>query len=160
VSGEVSSFTCPRPDCADFGELDRDNIRFHHAYGSSGWSMLRCRSCGRSFSERRGTPFFRFQIPTDKILDILWRLSEGESMRRVALSEAVDKNTVLKVLKVATKRPRWFQLAMVRDFQWPPNAADSVFAYVRSKARDAHRKGSIRRGGPSEGPTTPRTGKN
>lgn len=139
---DVRSMACPREDCADFGEVDKGNVRFYRRYGAGRWSLLRCASCGRSFSERRWTPFFRVQLQPERVLEILRRLSEGGSIRKVAAQTGVDKNTVMKVLVVASRRVRWFQVALVRDFHMDPGLADSVYAFVRDKARERTRRRS------------------
>ena len=66
-----SAFACPNPACSAYGQRGGINIRPH------GWSSkprnircLRCTLCGKNFSERAGTPLFRTQLPTEKILQI------------------------------------------------------------------------------------------
>ena len=79
---DVSEFACPNPKCKVFGQRGLPSIRPH------GWSSkfrgircLRCTVCGKDFSERRGTPFFRSQLPEEKIVEIVRHVTEGTGMR-------------------------------------------------------------------------------
>ncbi len=50
-----------------------------------GYRTFRCRTCGRRFNERTGTPFNDLQYPTDIVLlAVLWRLRYKLSFRDVA----------------------------------------------------------------------------
>ena len=50
-----------------------------------GYRRFRCRSCGRRFNERTGTPFNDLQYPTDIVLlAVLWRLRYKLGFRDVA----------------------------------------------------------------------------
>jgi len=52
---------------------------------SLGYKTFSCRSCGRGFNERSGTPFNDLQFPTDVILlAVLWRLRYKLGFRDVA----------------------------------------------------------------------------
>ena len=52
---------------------------------SLGSRRFRCRSCGRRFNERSGTPFNDLQYPTDIVLlAVLWRLRDKLSCRDIA----------------------------------------------------------------------------
>ena len=52
---------------------------------SLGYRRFRCRSCGRRFNERSGTPFNDLQYPTDIVLlAVRWRLRYTRSFRAVA----------------------------------------------------------------------------
>ena len=143
MGADRGKLACPREDCADFGEVNRGNVRMYRRYGAGRWALLRCTSCRRTFSERRWTPLFRFQLPGQKVLEILRLLSKGASIRRVATDADVDKNTVLKVLTVVSRRLRWFQVALVQDFGTDPAEADAIFGYLREKTRHRSRKRAL-----------------
>ena len=64
---DCSAFACPNPDRSAYGRRGLDTIRPH------GWSSkarglrcLRCTRCGKSFSERPGSPLFRTRLPPGK----------------------------------------------------------------------------------------------
>ncbi len=50
-----------------------------------GYQRFNCRSCGRRFNERTGTPFNDLQFPTDVVLlAVMWRLRYKLSFRDIA----------------------------------------------------------------------------
>ena len=136
---------CPRPDCPDYGERRKENIRLYHRYGTGDWILFRCVTCGHAFSERHWTPFFRLLIPERKALQILEWLGSGLSIRQTAQRATVDKNTVLRILDLATKHSRWFQAAMSRDYRIDPQVAERVTVFLRERARHRARR-TVRRG--------------
>src|SRR4051812_32297064 len=73
-----------------------------------GWSgqdrrirMVYCRTCKRSFSERKGTVLEHARLPDDKALAILKHLREGCGTRSTGRLVEVDKNTVTRYLAKA-----------------------------------------------------------
>ncbi|HLE47792.1 MAG TPA: hypothetical protein VI818_05790, partial [Candidatus Thermoplasmatota archaeon] len=101
------------------------------------WSLYRCVTCDRTFSERTGTPFFRLQIDEAKVLEALERLSQKQSIRTVADALDVDKNTVLNVLKLAVRQPRWFQVSLPRDYNWDARRTEHLYAFIHERKRQA-----------------------
>jgi hypothetical protein len=94
---DFSQFACPNPKCQVHGQRGLPSIHPH------GWSSkakgircLRCTVCGKSFSERHGTPFFRCQLPEDTIVDIANHIVEGTGMRATGRLCGVTLNTVLR----------------------------------------------------------------
>src|SRR3954447_22816112 len=62
---------------------------------------LYCRTCKRSFSERKGTVLEHARLPDDKALDILKHIQEGCGTRATSRLVDVDKNTVTRYLALA-----------------------------------------------------------
>lgn len=59
---DTSLYFCPYPDCPNHGKVGPDNqIIGAGRYGENQTQLLRCKVCGRSFSERRGTPLFNLK---------------------------------------------------------------------------------------------------
>lgn len=131
---------CPREDCADYGERRKENVRLYHRYGSGEWILFRCRTCGRSFSERQWTPFFRLQIPERKAVEIVRVLALGYGIRETARQVEVDKNTVMRILEIAIKHNRWFQATLARELIWDSRTIEKVSAFLRERARLKARK--------------------
>ena len=98
----IERLCCQNSDCPDAGVRGGKNLYFR------GWSgksrrirMAYCRTCKRSFSERKGTVLEHARLPDDKALAVLTHLREGCGTRATGRLVAVDKNTVTRYLAVA-----------------------------------------------------------
>lgn len=98
----IEHFCCQNITCPDHGQRAKGNLYFR------GWSgrnrrirMVYCRTCKKSFSERKGTPLEDSRLPQDKALALLEHLREGCGTRATSRLVKVDKNTVTRYLRLA-----------------------------------------------------------
>ena len=98
----IEHFCCQNSHCSDAGVRGGGNLYFR------GWSgkgrrirLVYCRTCKRSFSERKGTVLEHARLPDDKALAILKHLREGCGTRATSRLVDVDKNTVTRDLAKA-----------------------------------------------------------
>jgi transposase-like protein len=129
-----SAFACPNPRCSAFGQRGLASIRPH------GWSSkqrgircLRCTTCGQNFSERKGTPFYRTQLPEDKLLAIAQHVVEGDGMRSTSRLCHVTLNTVLRYARRAGDHAEAFHDQMVQHVSVPQVQADEAWSFVGKK---------------------------
>ena len=95
----IEQFFCHNTACADHGKRGRGNLYFR------GWSgrdkrirMVYCRTCKRSYSERKGTALSRSQLPTDKAVSVLEHLREGCGIRATSRLTGVSRDAVSRHL--------------------------------------------------------------
>jgi transposase-like protein len=131
-----SAFACPNPDCPAYGQRGQGNLRPH------GWSSkarhircLRCTTCGRSFSERAGTPLYRTQLPQEKVLQVAQHLAEGNGMRPTSRLCGVSLNTVLRFAHRAGDHAQQFHDQVVRHVRVHQVQADEAWAFVGKKGQ-------------------------
>ena len=98
----IEHFCCQYSDCPQAGARGGGNLYFR------GWSgkgkrirLIFCRTCKRSFSERKGTVLEHSRLPDEKALAILNHLREGCGTRATGRLVEVDKNTVTRYLAMA-----------------------------------------------------------
>ena len=98
----IEHFCGQNSHCPDAGVRGGGNLYFR------GWSgksrrirLVYCRTCKRSFSERRGTVLEQARLPDEKALAILKHLREGCGTRATGRLVEVDKNTVTRYLAKA-----------------------------------------------------------
>jgi len=94
-------FFCPNEACPDYGKKGKGNIRLKEYYGKQNTAPLRCKTCKKTFSENRGTPFFGLHTPKETILRSMAMLVEKGSIRGTARAMGVDKDSVVLWLKRA-----------------------------------------------------------
>jgi transposase-like protein len=98
----IEHFFCHNSACPDHGKRGHGNVYFR------GWSgrdqrirMVYCRTCKRSYSERKGTALERSQLPTDKAASVLDHLREGVGVRATSRLTGVSRDAVSRHLAKA-----------------------------------------------------------
>ena len=98
----IEHFCCQNSQCPKAGVRGGENLDFR-GYSGKGRRirLVYCRTCKRSFSERKGTALEQARLPDDKALAILNHLREGCGTRATGRPVGVDKNTVTRYLAKA-----------------------------------------------------------
>jgi transposase-like protein len=129
-----SEYPCLNIECPDYGETGEGNkVRFERRYGVNRVALLRCRTCKETFSEYRGTPFFGLKLPYDKLYQVLTSLVRCGSIRGTADTVGVDKNTVLRILRVAGEKMKEFNEFMLRNLKMDQAQCDEFWTFVGTK---------------------------
>jgi LacI family transcriptional regulator len=99
---DLKIFCCLNPDCPDFGQRGRANLRVCFRNGpNNDRRVLACRTCQQRFSERKGTPLYRAKLPEAKALAVLQHLQESCGVRQTSRLVGVNKNTVVRLAVLA-----------------------------------------------------------
>lgn len=99
---DLKIFCCLNPDCPDFGQRGRANLRVCFRNGpNKERRVLACRTCQQRFSERKGTPLYRAKLPAAKALAVLQHLQESCGVRQTSRLVGVNKNTVVRLAVLA-----------------------------------------------------------
>lgn len=88
---------CPNLDCPARGQTDKDSIRRH----SRKDGRYRCRACGRTFSARQGTVYYRRRTPVAIITQVVTLLANGCPVAAIVQAYGVDERTVCAWWQVA-----------------------------------------------------------
>lgn len=99
----LDHFSCQNPSCPDFDKTGKGNINLYTRYGRKQVRLLICKSCGRTFSELKGTPFWDSRLDWDTIEKIYRSLLTGAGIRATAREFNLSKNTVKRYLRLANK---------------------------------------------------------
>lgn len=93
---DTSNFFCWNEECVHYQKRDKGNIKPSYYYGKDkDILMLKCTTCGKKFSENKGTIFFRKRIKKDTIVKAMKSTSEGTGIRATGRIFDVNKNTIL-----------------------------------------------------------------
>ncbi|MCA1686142.1 MAG: helix-turn-helix domain-containing protein [Planctomycetia bacterium] len=99
---DLARFCCLDPSCPDHGVRGGSNLVVHGRYGASQrYRLLRCRTCGGRFSERKGTPLYGAHLPEEKAVSLLEHLNEGCGVRQTGRLVGVNRNTVMRYGRLA-----------------------------------------------------------
>ncbi len=99
----LDQFSCPNPGCPDHGKNNGGNINLYTRYGRKQVRLLICKTCGKTFSELKGTPFWDSRLDWDTIEKIYRSLLTGQGIRATARDFNLSKNTVKRYLRLANK---------------------------------------------------------
>lgn len=99
---DLKTFCCQNPDCPDYGQRGRDNLRVCFRNGpNKERRVLACRTCQKRFAERKGTPLYRAKLAEEKALSVLQHLQESCGVRQTSRLVGVNKNTVVRLAVMA-----------------------------------------------------------
>jgi transposase-like protein len=99
---DLARFCCPNARCSSFGQRDAGNLSVHDRFGTQRqYRLLCCSTCQQTFSENKGTVFFRAKLPHDTIVAILRHLQEGCGIRATARLVGVHRDTVVRLARLA-----------------------------------------------------------
>lgn len=132
---DLEAFFCPNTDCKDYGKKGNGNIALDRVYGKQDTALLRCRTCGKTFSETRETPFFRLQSPKERVLRALAMLMERGSIRGTARAVGVTKDTVSRWLERAGEHSEDVSQHLMRDLHLTQVQVDEIWGFIKKKRR-------------------------
>ena len=101
---QVGAF-CPNPACADYGQVATEHpvhiIRF--GLSKAGHQRYQCKTCGQTFTETKGTLFYRRRASESEILEALAQIAEGSRISSVSRTTGHKEDTLLAWLRAAAK---------------------------------------------------------
>jgi transposase-like protein len=122
---------CPNRGCPMYGKVGAGNIRRHGTYGSRGRRRYACKTCGKTFSETKGTAFYNLRRSMDTILQALAMLVERDSIRGTARAMGVKKDTVSRWLERAAKHSEEVSQHLMENLKLTQVQVDEIWAYIK-----------------------------
>jgi transposase-like protein len=106
MRNDLSGLRCQNADCPDHQKPGKNSLRVESRYGKNReLRLLVCRTCGQRFSERKGTPLFKAQLPDAKINLLINYLGNGKGVREIARIVGVNRNTVVRYSRLLGRSP-------------------------------------------------------
>jgi transposase-like protein len=131
---QVGDF-CPNPDCADYGKRQTSQHKNIIRYGRtrSGQQRYHCHTCRQTFTETKGTLFYRRHTPASEIIKALAQLAEGNRISSVARTTGHSEDTILAWLKQAAAQVNQIEAILMADYRVTRGQLDGLWAYVGNK---------------------------
>ena len=130
---DLSAYWCPWKNCKDYGRTGRSNIIIKEKFGKEERYLLKCRTCGHCFSERRGTAFFWLHTPKDEVLSVLAMLPEKGSIRGLARATNHSTNTISYWIKIAGEHCREVNEYYLNDLKLERVQVDEIWSYIKKR---------------------------
>jgi transposase-like protein len=101
-SPPIERFFCHNPVCPDHGKRGHGNLYFR-GWSGRGKKIRRayCRTCKKSYSERKGTALERSRLPPGKAVSVLGHVREGVGVRATSRLTGVARDTVSRYVALA-----------------------------------------------------------
>ena len=99
---DLQLFCCQNPRCVAYGARGAGNLCVRGRLGADRHiRLLGCRTCGKRFTERKGTVFYRARMPEAKVVAILRHVQDGNGMRQTGRLAHVKEDTVIRLARLA-----------------------------------------------------------
>jgi transposase-like protein len=128
---QVGQF-CPNVQCELYGDIEAAQIiRFGRT--KNGTQRYRCKCCGQTFTETRGTVFYRRQASRETILETLALLAEGVRISSISRAKGIKEDTILDWLRAAARQAADIEEALLKDYRISQAQIDGLWTYVGHK---------------------------
>jgi transposase-like protein len=135
---DLATLACVHPECQRFRHAGQGHLGSRKVYGHDHIRLLRCRTCGEEFSERRGSALCNTKLPETKAEDGSNHLGEGCSRRATARLVKVCKETVARLWRVSGRHAERFHDRHVRALRPMALEFDEQWSFVK-KAKTLRR---------------------
>ena len=131
---QVGDF-CPNEDCPDYGKLERDRQGKIIKFGKTkaGRQRYECKTCRQTFTETKGTIFYRRRTPEAEIIDTLAHIAEGNRISSLVRTKGHKQDTIIDWIREAGKHAEAIEEVLLADYQLTRGQIDGLWAYVGNK---------------------------
>ena len=100
---------------------------------NAGRQRYLCHSCGSTFTETKGTIFFRKRTPDREIMETLALIAEGSRVSSVARVKGHKEDTIVEWLRDAAQHAQAIEAELLKDFRVERGQLDAMWSYVGNK---------------------------
>ena len=131
---QVGDF-CPNETCSDYGKRQGDQQRNIIRYGKTkaGRQRYQCKTCKETFTETKGTLFYRRHTDEDEIIEILALIAEGNRISSLARVKGHKDETIIDWIREAGKHAEEIEAVLMAEYQTTRGQLDGLWAYVGNK---------------------------
>lgn len=135
---------CPNPSCPRFGQVEGRQLERHTYYGDRPTTQYLCRACGKTFTETKGTFFYRLRTPREKVLQALAMVAEQGGIRATGRAMGVDKDTIQRWVDRAGRHVKEVSAYLIVECHLSEAQLDALWTFVKKKTHTSRRR-TIRR---------------
>ena len=136
---------CPNPNCSDCGKKCQGNISSIATYETKSGTrrIFKCSTCGKGFSETRGTIFFDLRTEEDKVLLVIKLRLKRMTIADIAEVLEVTEETVLRWLERAYSKSKEINEYLLRNLKVTQVQLDELWTFVRRKISKDAKQGEV-----------------
>ena len=95
--------------------------------------ILKCKTCGSYFSERRNTALYNCKLQEDKALKVIYQLSRGYSIRKINRLTGVSRDTISRLTHIAGQHSNSLHNKLIRHIKVRKAQFDKKRSYGAKK---------------------------
>ena len=129
---------CPNAACPNYGKLQSNQAQKNlKKIGKTprGTQRYQCKTCGKTFTETKGTIFYRKHVQEDEILEVLALLAEGSRISTLSRVKGFKEDTILRWLRDAAQHAEKIDRALMKDFRINRAQLDGLWSFVANKGQ-------------------------
>ena len=127
---------CPNEACRKYLKLEdnaaKPNI-IKAGKTKAGVQRYECKTCRQTFTETKGTLFYRKQTPASEILETLALLAEGSRVSSLTRVKGIKEDTILSWMREAADHADRVNDALLKDFQIERGQLDGMWLFIQNK---------------------------
>jgi transposase-like protein len=123
---------CPYPECPDYGQIGKGNL-IQYGKSRQGQQRFQCKTCQRTFNERKGTLYYNRKTAVKDILECLALLAEGSRISSISRVKGIKEDTILSFLREAAQFAEQIETILLNDYRIGPTQIDGLWSYVGRK---------------------------
>jgi transposase-like protein len=126
----IGSF-CLNEACEDYNEVNHGNV-IKSGKTDKGVQRYLCKTCKKSFTETKGTIFYRCRHTEDEIVECMSMLGDRNSLAAIHRIKGIKEETVMKWVEKARDHVKQFE-RLVRKKKLSCVQIDALWTYVGHK---------------------------
>ena len=123
---------CPNPECEDYGAVQA-NVIIRYGKTRDGRQRYQCKSCKKTFNERKGTLFYNRKTEEKDIVECLALLAEGVRISSISRSKGFKADTILSFLREAAHHAEAVEVILLNEYEISQVQIDGLWTYVGHK---------------------------
>ena len=127
---------CPNGACPEYGKPQngkaQSNLKMI-GHTPRGVQRYQCKTCGKTFTETRGTIFYRKHAQAGAILEVLALLAEGTRISTLTRVKGIKEDTILRWLREAARHSDQVDAVLMKDFRIQRAQLDGLWSFVGNK---------------------------
>lgn len=125
---------CPNPACKHYGDVKANTI-IRYGKTRDGRQRFQCKTCKKTFNERKGTIFYNRKTDERDILECLALLAEGTRISSISRAKGIKEDTILSFLREAAHHAEQVEAILLNDYRIRRVQIDALWTYIGRKKR-------------------------
>ena len=128
---EIGTF-CLNEACKDYKKVMPDNV-IKYGQTEKGVQRYRCKTCKRTFTQTKGTMFYRLRHSQEEVIECMELVGERMSLAAIHRTKGIKEETVDSWLEKAKSQVKQVEEYFVVPYKLNRIQADALWSFVGYK---------------------------